>query len=513
MENTTSIGRIASPSSQVVVERGGEQFTLKQGDSIFSGDVLQNKDMIAVDIELPARASGQADSLITLAPDSAARVDTIVGADGVSQQIEVSALTDGVELYALGDGENGAILLAEAGGEFQGLVGAGLLAGGGVSSTAMAVGGGLGLAALGSSDGGSASASVETDVAFDDNQDTGNPDDQPDDQDPPADNEDPPADNEDPPAEEDNGSGGGAAGGLDSLSGGLESTGDQLADGQLSPITDAASFVISGDTDSTTTPAAADPTGGQISGAGFNGLTDILTTAATEIGNGGEGTPLEPLTGFVATAVTDDTPSDRPDGLAGTLSAVSQGIYTGAQGSDAEQIANPVTALTGYDGDGHADGIAESLTYIANTFDQDSGPFEPLLAPLAPTIGTGEGDYDSSGLAGTTQEIAEGVYDLGTTEGSAFEPASMITDGLAFLVGGEEVASDPSGLAPEELSGGLAGGMEQVGQAIIDNNPFAEQDMGTGDFIGSLLGGDTQAPISSTSPSLPGDLGTIPTDF
>lgn len=492
MENTSSIGRIASPSSQVAVERAGEQLTLKQGDPVFAGDVLQNKDQIAVDIELPARASGQADSLITLAPESAARLDTIVGADGVSEQIEVSALTDGVELYALGEGENSAILLADAGGEFQGLVGAGLLASGGVSTTAAAVGGGLGLAALASTDGSSASASINSEVEFDDNQDTGNPDDQPEDQNPPTENENPDSSNND--------SGGGAAGGLNSLSTGIETTGDQLGDGQLSPATDAVSFLIAGDTsDSTVDNAASDPTGGQLSDAGFNGVSGILITAATEIGEGGSGTPIEPLSSFLSTAINDDTPSDRPDGAAGTLSAVSQGIYTGAQGTGAEPVVDPLTALLGYDGDGHTDGVAESLTYLANTLSEDAGPFEPVLAPLAPTIGTGEGDYDSSGLAGTTQEIAEGIYDLGQTEGSALSEAAPLTDGIAFIVGGEEVSSDPSGMAPSEISGGVSGTMKMLGHAIKDNNPFSDQDMGMGDFLGSLMGGKSKGTISSSS--------------
>ncbi|MDX1668065.1 MAG: hypothetical protein R3194_01495 [Limnobacter sp.] len=174
METTESIGTLVSPSSKVLVQRNGEQITLKQGDALYAGDLIQNQDDIAVDLELPARATGQADSLVTLAPQSATELNTIIGADGVSEQIEVSAQTEGVELYAMGEGTDGAVLLAESGAEFQGLVGAGLLAGGGVSTTAAAVGGGLGLVALGSTDDSDSSASLDGsgNVDFTDNEDS-----------------------------------------------------------------------------------------------------------------------------------------------------------------------------------------------------------------------------------------------------------------------------------------------------------------------------------------------------
>lgn len=148
------IGLIASPSDRIVVERNGEQISLKQGDAILAGDLIQNQDIIPVDIELPAQTTGQADSLITLAPEAAARVGTITGSDGVSTLLEVTSVTQGVELYALGDGQDGAVLVADAsGGSFSGLIGSGVLTDGGMGalgSGAAVVGGAAGLAAIAS---------------------------------------------------------------------------------------------------------------------------------------------------------------------------------------------------------------------------------------------------------------------------------------------------------------------------------------------------------------------------
>lgn len=154
MSTAPQIGTIASKTDKLLVQRQGEQLTLRQGDAILAGDVIQNKDLVAVDIELPGQAAGQADSLVTLAPESAAQITTSSGAEG--GVIEVTSLTEGVELFAVSEGTDGAVLLADAGTGFSGLVGAGLLSAGsagGVSGIATAIGGGVGVAALAASSG------------------------------------------------------------------------------------------------------------------------------------------------------------------------------------------------------------------------------------------------------------------------------------------------------------------------------------------------------------------------
>lgn len=183
MSTAPQIGTIASNTSKLQVQRQGEQITLRQGDAIFAGDVLQNKDQVPVDIELPAQVSGQADSLVTLAPESAAQIGTNATAEGAF--LEVTSLTEGVELYAVSEGADGAVLVADAGTGMSGLVGAGLLSAGsagGLGGVATAIGGGVGVAALAASSGDDTSVegSAFTDVRVDNGDETTEPVDNPD---------------------------------------------------------------------------------------------------------------------------------------------------------------------------------------------------------------------------------------------------------------------------------------------------------------------------------------------
>lgn len=178
MSTAPQIGTIASKTDKLLVQRQGEQLTLRQGDAILAGDVIQNKDLVAVDIELPGQAAGQADSLVTLAPESAAQITTSSGAEG--GVIEVTSLTEGVELFAVSEGTDGAVLLADAGTGFSGLVGAGLLSAGsagGVSGIATAIGGGVGVAALAASSGDDTNVqgTAFTDVRVDNGDETTEP--------------------------------------------------------------------------------------------------------------------------------------------------------------------------------------------------------------------------------------------------------------------------------------------------------------------------------------------------
>lgn len=178
MSTAPQIGTIASKTDKLLVQRQGEQLTLRQGDAILAGDVLQNKDMVSVDIELPALAEGQSNSLLTLSPESAAQVASATTAE--VSMIEVTSLTEGVELYSISEGSEGAMLLADTSGSFSGLVGAGLLSAGsvgGVSGLATAIGGGVGVAALAASSGDDTSleGSAFTDVRVDNGDETTEP--------------------------------------------------------------------------------------------------------------------------------------------------------------------------------------------------------------------------------------------------------------------------------------------------------------------------------------------------
>lgn len=183
MSQAPQIGTIASNTDKLSVQRLGEQIVLRQGDAVLAGDVLQNKDDRSVDIELPAQKSGQSDSLLTLAPDATAQVLIASNDDGAI--IEVTSLTEGVELYAVSEGSDGAMLLADSGTGVSGLVGAGLLSAGSVvgsSGLVTAIGGGVGVAALAASSGddsNSADASDFNDVRVDNGDETTPPVDTP----------------------------------------------------------------------------------------------------------------------------------------------------------------------------------------------------------------------------------------------------------------------------------------------------------------------------------------------
>ncbi|MCZ8016944.1 MAG: hypothetical protein O9274_14670 [Limnobacter sp.] len=196
MSQAPQIGTIASNTDKLSVQRLGEQIVLRQGDAVLAGDVLQNKDDRSVDIELPAQKSGQSDSLLTLAPDATAQVLITTNDDGAI--LEVTSLTEGVELYAVSEGSDGAMLLTDAGTGVSGLVGAGLLSAGSIGGTSglvTAIGGGVGVAALAASSGddsNSANPSGFTDVRVDNGDETT----------PPVDNPENPEDPENPDSNE-----------------------------------------------------------------------------------------------------------------------------------------------------------------------------------------------------------------------------------------------------------------------------------------------------------------------
>jgi hypothetical protein len=196
MSQALQIGTIASNTDKLFVQRLGEQLALRQGDAVLAGDVLQNKDTIAIDITLPAQKAGQSDSLLTLAPDATAQVSIASNSEGAI--LEVTSLTEGVELYAVSEGSDGAMLLTDAGTGVSGLVGAGLLSAGSIGGTSglvTAIGGGVGVAALAASSGddsNSANPSGFTDVRVDNGDETT----------PPVDNPENPEDPENPDSNE-----------------------------------------------------------------------------------------------------------------------------------------------------------------------------------------------------------------------------------------------------------------------------------------------------------------------
>lgn len=144
MSNEVQVGTLKTAAVGVTVERAGQVTTLSQGDAVMWGDKIMNNSRQAVEIDLKAQSPGHGDGLLVMAPNSAAAlapVDSPVA--DAAMRTEVSALTPGVELYEVSDAVNTAVLVQE-GGDFSGLVGAGLLAGGaGAGATAGLVGVGV----------------------------------------------------------------------------------------------------------------------------------------------------------------------------------------------------------------------------------------------------------------------------------------------------------------------------------------------------------------------------------
>ncbi|WP_306815182.1 hypothetical protein [Limnobacter parvus] len=195
-------------------------------------------------------------------------------------------------------------------------------------------------------------------------------------------------------------------------------------------------------------------------------------------------------------------------GLAGTVSNLAQGLAEGAEPTPLDPLVNPLAQTLGFTENepvqenmittaaanprarnkGEVDGVAQGLTKAGNVLASDKSPLSPLTAEiLAPVVGTKNSDAGSPGVPGTLQEVAEGLTDLTNPE-SALAPLAPVTGGLAFVVAGGE---DPTGgQLPEQLSGGLAGGVVLLGEQLTNNAETAGPGEPLIETVGNLLGGE-----------------------
>ena len=225
--------------------------------------------------------------------------------------------------------------------------------------------------------------------------------------------------------------------------------------------------------------------------------------------------------------------TNEQEGLAGTLSNLSQGLAEGAEPTPLDPVVDPLAQTLGYsenepaqqtmiarlstaeaENKGEVDGVAQGLTTIGNVLASDESPLNPLTAGiLAPVVGTSDADAGSPGVPGTLQEVAEGLTDL-TNPNSAFAPLAPLTSGLAFVVAGGE---DPTGgQLPEQLTVGLAGGVALLGEQATDNSGSAGPGEPLVETVGNLLGGeraedDGGEPGEGEEPEEPGEGGTTGT--
>ena len=86
-----------------------------------------------------------------------------------------------------------------------------------------------------------------------------------------------------------------------------------------------------------------------------------------------------------------------------------------------------------------------------------------------------------------SRNCREGLTDL-TNPDSALAPLAPLTNGLAFVIAGGE---DPTGgQLPEQLTGGLAGGVAVLGEQIVSNAEAAGPGAPLIETVGNLLGGE-----------------------
>lgn len=134
-----SVGILKTQAVGVTVQRMGQTLTLEPGDPVFWDDTIVNNSRQVVQVDMPALHASHGDALLELAPNASARLDALESdVPDAPARTEVTALSEGVELYEVSEAVNTAVLSPQEG-EFSGLVGAGLLAGGASASTAAGV--------------------------------------------------------------------------------------------------------------------------------------------------------------------------------------------------------------------------------------------------------------------------------------------------------------------------------------------------------------------------------------
>ena len=208
-------------------------------------------------------------------------------------------------------------------------------------------------------------------------------------------------------------------------------------------------------------------------------VADGLAGAGTGASDMSEDDPsgLSSIVGGVVGTPEEDYVNDQ-EGAAGLVGSVSDGIEQGSEGTALDPLLDPVSQTTNE----LADGVAD----VGNTLEGDTSPLAPVTSDiLAPVVGTDD-QGGATGVEGTLSEVGDGLTDL-TNPDSPLEPVSALTDPVE-----------------SEVLGGVEGGVSMVGDAIVDGS--ADEPSGLGETAGTLLGGE------STGGSSGGDTGGSPTD-
>lgn len=236
-----------------------------------------------------------------------------------------------------------------------------------------------------------------------------------------------------------------------------------------------------------------------------------LVMVGDALGDAGAQDPTGVANLLAETVGNSDSQGSADDGLVGLAASTSNGLSEGAAGTPLEPVIVPLASTVGSDS-GTTSGVALGLGAVGTTLANDESPLAPLTAEvLAPVVGDGGGA--NSGLSNTVFVAGDGIEAL-TSEDSALAPLAPVTGGVvtgtdalatgldeggdAIYAAGEQ---DPSGLAllAGDLLGGDATGTEppsaQGGQPNSDeSNPLAPITGGSSDSSGSGDASDNSEP-------------------
>jgi len=412
MIENTPIAKVQTPNATPTITRNGE--VVADTDLFQWGDQIANTSATPMEIRIPARGTGQGDTLLVLQPGAAARLEEI-GSDvaGAPSRTKVVAMTEGVELYDIDDDVSSA-MLEQGGGEMSGLVGAGLLAGG--------IGGGAAAAGLGAVAAGA--------FLLGDDDDNGSS------------------------GAGAGGSGAGAGGGAGGLAGGVEAVGDGVEQTPLAPVagvTDAVSDGlgtiggaigdISGQDPTGLTDVLAgvigDPASGDGSSAG--GLVGAVNAIATGLDSGTENTPLAPLVDPLTQTLGSN--QGAVDGVAQGLADVGNTL-AGDNSPLAPITADLLSPIVGFDGQtSDMNGVPATLNEVSEGL-TDLTADNAALAPLDPvTEALGDG---VDALAGGVDMLGDAIADA-----SAQDPTGLLAT-VGELLGGDAGGSSGGAALPTD---------------------------------------------------------------
>lgn len=509
------VATIKSNTLGLDVTRAGQKLALEKDAALAWGDVLTNTTNTDIEVMIPPQYEGQGSTLLSLAPGASAELREVANPTvGGASRTEVVALSEGVELYDVADEVSSATLVPYEGAT-SGLIGAGLLAAG----SGAGLGAGAALAGLGvlgfaaSSDDSVVDGTTEattttagtttpattmpTTASPDTTQPTTEATTQPTTAAPTTPT---PTDAPDQAI--------GAAGLVSEAGNGLAAGG---ADTPLAPLTDALGFFLSGDPTAVST-AAADPTGGQLTGAGFNGLANLLVDVGSQLAGAGAADPTG-LVSLLGTAVgaNADTPAERPGGVAGGLVSLAQAIDQGA--SEDGALTGPLRAAL-IPVAGGVVTLSDAVVTISGAASAIPG-LGPILEPVLgkeaedstpPATTPAPGGDDS---AGPILSAAQQFVDAAPIE-QIPQVGQMIEDGI--LAGAEQLDGLLGGGVPSLPGAGggdggsdenpiVAGAQQLVDAAPIEQIPQVGQTIedaivAGAEQLGGLLGGG--------APSLPG---------